>query len=215
MLAKRFLFIGFSVLLALIAGCSNEENSVVSTPVVAEDTTWQIDIIDNEPVVTFEDGTITEGWNEYQTEVARRVDVLEVKDLSLSVRQWPDTVTDARLAGWGFSVMGYYVRFSAESNYLGGCIGRTVPHIGILLSRQYVNPPIVNIHVAVWSQFGRPCVGIYNSGGKGYFCWKMCGPSYTDIRNALSTAIVAAGVSYLMAEILASVIAPIVCLLIL
>lgn len=202
-------------LLVLMTGCGSDENPITDASNSTEDTTWQIEVINDVPVVTFEDGTIVEGWDAYQAGVAEHISASSLEDLSLSVRQWPDTTTEANLASWDFSIMGYYVRFSAESNPLGGCINRRVPHLGIQLSRHHVRQPIVNIHVAAWSQNGRPCVGIYNSGSKGYFCWKVCGPSYSDIRNALAAAIVAAGVGYVMAEILASVITPIACLLVL
>lgn len=205
----------FSVMLSvLILGCDKEENPIVLGSVSEKDASWQIDVINDVPFVTFEDGSIAEGWDAYQSGVESHLNGFQLEDLSLLIRPHPDILTDAKLAGWGFSVLGYYIRFSAESNYLGGCIQHRVPHTGIMLSRLGTNPPIVNIHFAVWSENGRPCAGVYNSGGRAYFCRRLCGPSYSDIRNVMTSAIVAAGVSYFIAEILASVITPIIWVLV-
>ena len=220
----KFAAVALIVFLVLLMGCSEQDEVLIATE---DETTeiaqipetgkadWQIDIVNNVPIARFEDGSVVEGWDAYQAKVIAHADTSALEDLFLSVTQWPEMTTEAKLAGWDRSIFGYYVRFSAESGPLRGCIQRTVPHLGILIRNKSTNIMIVNIHVAAWTENGRVCVGIYNSGSRGYFCRTLCSPTYSDIKNALTAAIVAAGVGYVAAYIIASVITPVVVLLIL
>jgi hypothetical protein len=195
----------------LIIGCSGEENPVADATIQKAD--WQIEISNDMPTATFEDGSTVKGWESYQKEVSQHTNADDFDGLSLVVTELPEETAGNSTADIKFSLWGYFIRFSAESNYLGGCIRRRAPHLGIMVSHQGVQQPIVNIHFIVWSENGKPCVGIYNSGSWMYFCQRMCGPSYSDIRNSIAGALMAAGIGYVVAELLASVITPVAVLI--
>lgn len=197
-----------------MVGCGESEDVILDVFDSTEDATWQIGIVDGEPIAIFEGGNPIQGWDAYRAEVEKRIGTLDIEDfssqdVSLSIEQLNGIAASPQMKVWG-----YYIRFSAESGYLGGCIGRKVPHLGILISRQGVSQPLVNIHLAAWTEAGRVCAGIYNSGSNRYFCAKICSPTYSEIRNAIAAAIVVAGVGYLMAEVIATVIAPIAYILV-
>lgn len=194
-----FAFLTVVILFPLmISSCGQDENPVADSPILEESADWQIKIVNDEPVVTFENDATVQGWQEYRNAIKEHFAAGELENLTVVVtkahrEQAGQLQGDIRFRVWPTR---YQLRFSAESNMLYGCINRRVPHIGIMISRLYVHQPIVNIHFAAWSENGKPCVGIYNSGGKGRFCVKICGPSYRQIRNAMAAALVTAGVSY-------------------
>lgn len=101
----------------------------------------------------------------------------------------------------------YNVIVTAHRHMLGGCINRNVFHVGFLINRDGQRRPIYDLHVAAWSENGRPCVGIYVTPSR--WCWKQCGPSYRQIRDGMTGALVAAGLALATAEIISAVLAPI------
>lgn len=93
-----------------------------------------------------------------------------------------------------------------RGNYIGNCIHRyNVLHMNFIIN-QKGGGLIGDLHVAVWRENNRPCVGIYLS-PQGW-CTRFCGPSYTQVKNALASALIGA-VGLTAAYLIATSIAPI------
>jgi len=69
-----------------------------------------------------------------------------------------------------------------SNHYVGGCIRRNnVPHINFMIQDVFNGRLLWDLHLAVWSESGHPCVGIYITPNG--WCWRYCSPwSYADIR---------------------------------
>lgn len=196
-----------------IVACDKTENPVLTSNLETKpkNQEWQIGIVNESPIAIFEDGVTVEGWETYQKELTQHLNIGAFEDAGLTL-----VISELEKAPIGqfqgdikFPVGKYFVRFSAETGFIGGCIGKRVPHLGIMVSPQGEKKPLVNIHFAGWSENGKPCFGIYNSGSQKPFCWRGCGPRYQDIVNALTSALVAAGLTYATAQIVAAAIAPV------
>jgi|GEM_PF-6583746 len=66
------------------------------------------------------------------------------------------------------------------------------------------------MHIIVYPSNGRPCVGLYNSGSYGWFCKNICGPKYSDVKNAVYSAILATGVGATIASVVTEAVTPVV-----
>ncbi len=194
MLRKVFILLIFPALILSFAGCGSDQNSVVQeqTPVSGQ-ADWVVNVVNGQPI-------IDQKGNANPTSI-------------LFFSEFLTEIEGAKLAGYGQAIGSYYVRISAETGWIGGCINKVVPHVGIMISLQGSSTPMVNIHFAVWRVNGRVCGAIYNSGTRGGFCWSMCGPSYKDMQNALKSAMVAAGINTSIAIMMSIIIMPIVMML--
>lgn len=100
----------------------------------------------------------------------------------------------------------YNVRLSAETGRVGGCIQRTVPHLGFSLidvSGSH-NREIINLHLCGWREGRQYCIAFYNSANK--LCLKRCfnaRPPSGEASGMLVQTLVAAGVSYALATTIA------------
>lgn len=127
-----------------------------------------------------------------------------------------DAVQEVPAAGTGKSIrMGNVVItfVPLEIGPLGGCINRTVPHLGVQLREILMRSGfkvgdrlLFDLHLAKWNEGGKTCFGIYitkddpTRPGRTVqvFCWKGCIGldigSPQQLRNRLVQGFVAAGV---------------------
>lgn len=100
---------------------------------------------------------------------------------------------------------GYSTIFSVGNHYVGGCVKRTVSHASFIINKKG-GQVITDLHVAAWRENGRICVGVYVS-PQGW-CTSFCSPSYRDIVNSMSAALVAIGLATWLAYAIAEILAP-------
>jgi hypothetical protein len=108
-------------------------------------------------------------------------------------------------AGWGFGfpVGNYYVRISLEPGPLGGCIGKNVWHVGLMISKQGSSTPLIDLHLAAWRDNGGPQFGAYNSGSVAGFCIRSAF-NYSAVYNSIfkaSSALMGAVAGYVVANL--------------
>lgn len=168
---------------------------------------------DGAVTVTLPDGSVAHGWEEYARMVSQRpwdFAALEIQATILepSLAPLEDGSASMPLGDIDFKVGKYYVRGSWETGFIGACIKRDVRHLGFMVSQQGVKQPIADLHIAAWTDQGRLCVGIYES-GRTKFCVRICTPTFAQIRDGITQALVAAGIAYTTAYIIAYVIAPV------
>lgn len=112
-------------------------------------------------------------------------------------------------AGFGGQIGNYYIRVSAESGFVGGCISRWVSHAGALVRQ--IDPRtgrswiLFDLHIASWWNGGSACFAVYESRSR--YCRNTCNyPTWNGIFDRVRQAI-AAGVPSWLAWTIASTIA--------
>ncbi len=189
--------------------CGNEANNDESISLKG-----QADLIDGQPIITLENGQKLIGQQEISNEFAKimsdpsarvQIEVAnEIYQTDTSSGVYTSPVVVALPAGYSFVV-------HWDQHYIGSCIKRDVKHINVVIGKKGVNGGIANLHIAAWTQSGRPCVGIYLTSMKNaVFCWSRCAPTYGDIVGGIASALIAAGIASTAAWALAYIIAPII-----
>ena len=168
----------------------------------------------------FSDGRIAESEEEYLTTLDELAsEEIDISEIGLSAAEEVDEdgySGEGDGYGWQRDPLRilwtrYHFRFvGIHTSWLGGgrdCIRRTVPHVSFIINRQG-GGVVTDIHIASWVESGRRCVAIYVS-PQGW-CRKNCNiPRYDDIKNWLTTALVAIGISASVAAIMATILTPI------
>jgi hypothetical protein len=165
---------------------------------------------------TFPDGHIVTDWSSYDQLSTALADTtggnvdanVELYSEVNSPGPRPQRLVDQALEFKG-SIGTYFYRLSAEPGTIGGCINQVnVPHLGFLLKDRITDRQIVNLHLASWIESGRRCFGVYNSATG--WCKKICAPNRRQMQGLLAEALVAVGVSSVIATILSQVMTPFV-----
>jgi len=177
-----------------------------------------------EPDFLLPDGTLGHGWAAYQSLVGAYVAAHHDRSFSVAFANSPlvpetsPLAPDSPYASQSNPIYvkipytSFGVRVDYEGNkWVGACVNRFGPTINLMLNRQTVNPPIVDLHIIGYRNGNnRPCLGLYNSGSFANFCTNICGPSSGDIQRAIYTVIVTAGVSSAVAYAVAAASTPVI-----
>jgi hypothetical protein len=121
----------------------------------------------------------------------------------------PDSIFKA------YTAFGYRFQFRGPDQGGLDCAPEAPQHYNAELFKQNPYNPNrwdykINLHIAVWKQSsGKYCIAVANNEGWPK-CIRLCNPTWTDIYNVLLTALLYIGVSYLIAQILASGLATII-----
>jgi len=153
-------------------------------------------------------GQVAKTWDEFSTLARQQEWNFEVLEITADIAATSVPADSAPAAkeqvDIKFGVGQYFVRVSWEWGFIG-CFQRAVNHLGAMVSYKGVKQPIVDLHLAAWTNGDRVCFGIYESASK--FCWKDCTPSWKEIRDTIAQTLIVAGVSYATAYIIANVLA--------
>lgn len=190
---------------------TNEEILVASLPQKPE--TVSVKIVPTSEITFtayFSDGATTYSKEDYEKYVRyiQKQNIFIESVLLTDDEPIARTTPGERHAPLAIKIFGtdFTIVVTAHKHPLGGCINKNVWHTGFLISKKGQKIPIVDLHIAGWTENGKPCVGIYVS-PQGW-CWKSCGPSYTDIQSAI-TAALAGYLGYQIAAYMATVLTPI------
>jgi hypothetical protein len=205
----------WTVVVALVVGtgaCNKalptepSQVSAVGTPATASVT---VNPQTNELRATFANGRVVESWASYEQEAAQAT---LGQPFTINVFPTDGNVADAHPeADVRIQALGYQLRIAAEvGRFIGGCIkDYNVPHINIMVTKLGVSRPLFDGHLAAWrdSRTRQLCMAIYESTSR--FCVSSCGTTATKIRAAIKDALVAAGISAVVAAVLADLTLPV------
>lgn len=105
---------------------------------------------------------------------------------------------------------GYGLVLGFHKHLLKGCIKRDVFHANLQV-RGGPSGAFWDLHIPVWMEAGRVCTGVYitwNPPAGANWCRKTCTPTYTEVRGLIASALIAAGMTAMIAEVLASIATP-------
>lgn len=183
--------------------------ALVYLPASASDQEIKGKIINGAPVLILEDGQKLVG----ELEIKHGVREL----LGLAPREMFNTFEDSRtfypeaLAKAQYLRIslpgGYTAVFTFHTGFIGGCIKRTVPHVGFLISKKGQQTPVYDLHIAAWRQGTKICAGVYITPSG--WCKTFCSPSFSDITGAIAGALIAAGLVGWLAWAISYILAPI------
>jgi len=194
----------------LLISCNDEQEVVTQNSSTGEKTgtVWYVGMVNDELAVQLEDGEMIFGENALQSKILLQ-DLENSKGLTILFDEQSRTTDEyVYLAGVRIPFgLGYSIRLSAETGFLGSCIGRTVPHVGVSIGKEGYSGTIANLHIAVWTQNGKACGAVMASrNNQGLFCVSFCNPSFSDISNAVRNALTMVGIPYLLAYSMAYII---------
>ncbi len=160
------------------------------------------------------DGTSGSGWEDYRDAMARYYSDHDVQDLAIQLSDVPlfgvSLQNPPLKPEWQGAVGNYYVRVVYKgSKWVNcSCFSKQGAVVNLAVSKLGVNDPIADLHLISWSENGRVCFGAYMSGAVKNWCAKICSPTYKDVKNALYSAFLSAGITASVAIILSEIAAP-------
>lgn len=105
--------------------------------------------------------------------------------------------------GWGYNLTS-----GSGYHYVSGCIKTNAYRVAIRLNRY--STQVFDIHLATYTKNGFRCFGAYESVHK-YINWCTCSPvSYSQVKDIIRKAAIAAGISATIATVIATAATPIV-----
>jgi len=168
---------------------------------------------EHEVEARFADGTVTRGWDEYESAFGARVPTIEhLKDFLMRVEDDPQPAAGppgTEQITW--QIGKFAVSIDPDFSYIGGCVRQHFLHLRIRLENQRIPAPLIELHVTVWLEKNRPCIGVMNKSPIGYgWCQKLCWTATKqDITRAITSGLVSAGVAGTAASIIGRVITPV------
>lgn len=126
---------------------------------------------------------------------------------SISTRDGPEFGQVAQPLGFALPG-GYYFSMSvATTRWVGGCVSRDcTPGFAIRLHRN--GTQLWDMHGGTYVSGGRVCIGLYESQSR--WCRNWCSPTYSQVRNAIYSAAIAAGIGAATAWVIAQAVTPVV-----
>jgi hypothetical protein len=168
---------------------------------------------EHEVEARFTDGTVARGWDEYETAITARIPAVEqLSGYAMRVEDDPQPAAGppgTELITW--QIGKFAVSIDPDFSYIGGCVRQHFLHLRVRLENQHIPAPLIELHVTVWLEKNRPCIGVMNKSPIGYgWCQKLCWTATKqDITRAITGGLVSAGVAGTAAAIIGRVITPV------
>ncbi len=156
---------------------------------------------------TLPDGTSVGNEDEYAAGIAAQTPLIEeMQPMALTV----STATPDGGAP-GVTVGKFRISIAPDASYLDGCVRKKFMHLKVVIESSVVPAAMIELHLVVWIDNGKPCIAVMNTGFVGYgWCYKLCASNpKTAIKEGIKGGLVAAGVGATTAAVMSLILTPV------